>query len=222
MGADVHALWQGHPWRSSELDVVSRAAESLTQDPFVSFLNGIFGSALYSFSLSNAVIAWGEMLVECGCSLSEYIEVENETLRCLHYKTLCSGELYRVVRFVMFEEAKLAIEAVRLQSTPIFEAHPILLPGTWLVVWPSLLPKTLIWFPSTSEEKDGFRWIETGNVNIESLPFRVPTAAAPDNSWALNVSFHDARQQLFDQSRDDHGIVSSILVRVLRVPQETG
>lgn len=225
-GADVHALWQPQPPRYSGNQTMQllhyRVSRLDGLDPFVSLLAGIFGTPVSLSSLSNAVVAWGEMLVEGGYSLPEYIETENESLHSLRYTCFHAGRRHRVVKLVLFGEARLAIEVARSYSLSIWRAYRNSVPGAWPMSWPPSLPDTLIWYPSTTEEQEGFQWVETGEVNLESIPYRVQPTAVPDSAWALEASLYDARQQVFDLPKDDHGIVASILMRDRNAVQGKG
>jgi hypothetical protein len=216
MGADVHALWH------SGIETKDpRMTKDTEVDPFISFLGGLFVNSWQHnwklTTLSHAVSSWGEMLMEGGCSLPEYIATENVSLRQLRYSVY--DDKYRELRvlgLVLNGESKLALEVVNVARVPIYTLQPRYVSGAWPLALPSLLPDAITWDPWQCDEIDGFRWFHSGNVKITSALYQVKATECRNDS---DQSFRQARQQLFDKSQDDHGIYAGIITREAKAHQ---
>jgi hypothetical protein len=220
MGADVHALWQ-----PSELDTEDpRMTRDTEVDPFVSFLAGVFAKWMHRWrltTLSHAVASWGEMLMEGGCSLPRYIATENVSLRHLRYSIYDDDDReLRVLRLVLNEESKLALEVALVVSVPVYKLQPSYVSGAWPLTLPSHVPDTIIWGPWPSlDELEYFRWVRGQAVKITSALYRIKPLLMADWKNDLEDSFRRSRREVFDDSQDDHGILAGIITRELKAHQ---
>jgi hypothetical protein len=220
MGADVHSLWTVPPHGSA----VARPrinGDMSRLDPFVSFLTGVFNSEPYwtDSNLSHAVSRWGELLLEGGHSLQDYISAENVSLRSFDFSlksSLSQSDSIEVTHLVLDKNSKLALEVVNVLGIRVYEAQHTFAPGAWPSPSPPYVPDTLIWRPDPIDEQDGLRWVCTGVVSIRSHLHQVKPLPAPDHEASLDRSFHLARKHLHERSQDDHGAKAEIWTRELK------
>jgi hypothetical protein len=181
-GSDVHACW----YRPSlcKTEPVSKAS------PFTVFLEGTPDfQGWNTASLSNAVLRWGQILVEAGQSLAKYAAAENDFYRAngdVHF--MLDGYGCSLVRLEVLGDDRLAVRVKHTTDVTIWKAIPIHVPGAWPaslpppdpIIWMPELPDTIIWHPKDKEEQEGFRWARADTMRIKVHSHLVESPAESD------------------------------------------
>jgi hypothetical protein len=217
MGADVHALWREQsPW-------FKRRGRSRRYDPFTVFLKGVglaTGDCWDRPGMARAVKLWGEVLVEGGVHLDNYIATEDEFLGTTDWLDLdipssgVPGGCLALVRLSISEELTLAVEIREILCVTVFKAQATHMPGAWPTS--PLFVDTIIWSPVELDECYGFYWdaresvalhtkLERTQIHVLSIP------SGPDELMYDSIADAERGRQAGRVSQDDHGLVARVL-----------
>jgi hypothetical protein len=209
MGAEPHAI------RQVTADIHSPMYPSLVrEDPFVSFLSGlnVRGRAFDQKNLARAVHLWGQTITESGYSLQDYADAENLYLANLRHVSRCANLLaYIPVSVAVNEDSILQIRLVSVTYIVIWRAYPTEIPGAW-PVW-SDLPGIITWEPTEEDIMDGFQWVRTQRLELESAPRFADLTEEADVAYLVRNELHEARAKWFNGVQDDHGPIAMMMAR---------
>jgi hypothetical protein len=165
MGADVHALCQKDFSSSSGVQTVKGF------DPFLLLFQGITLGVGYPWGrhvMAKAVNVWGQVLIEGGVHLSDYIIAENEVLRSIEWFHRSSSDVNDgrlvPVKLLMTGKSTLAVEILEIHCITVWKAQAV--PGAWPAL--PLIVDTIIWTPDTMDECNGFYWIASESVTVNT------------------------------------------------------
>jgi hypothetical protein len=195
MGADVHAV------------------DSQYETPLMTALHQFHASIDWP-ACALAIKRWGEILVEAGIVLSRYIQVENALLRSLAGKCQAweSDDSYmpfpHETQLLMVEGSILAAEIQFCRPLPVWERRTS--PGAWDTE--SRLPTRSIFYPSQRGDH-GLFWHIVEAVRIYSEPYLIQGTSRSHTPFYSSKDLEDNWRALFGGSQDDHGLVSSTILR---------
>ena len=176
-GSDVHSCWHDP----------TRLGVSYKSTPLITLLRtlGDFRHCWVAADLEDAVYQWGKILVEAGMSLQRYAAMENVFLRANRVAIdMSDGREFVVAELGVLRvlgQDRLVAHVQSVFEVRLWKAKPIQVPGEW-PAYPSLpsainglpeIPDTIIWTPEEHEEREDFRWVEAGNVNIKTHSYLV-------------------------------------------------
>jgi hypothetical protein len=224
MGADVYALY------STESQWAAEIWGPREKDPFLVFLEGVETDHTYywnSEALYDAVSRWGELLLEGGLDLPDYVIAENKFLQSVRYGDMkdlqdkspwSEGHVFQPVELSLSSESALTLEVREVPYFHIWTSTPDGIPGAW--------PKSssshdiIIWIPGQSDERDGSRWVDTGVKFMETRPKRVETDKMTSDSRTTHCWAAYARVSDLQTTQDDHGLVATLIRREHRAQNE--
>ena len=185
-GADIHACWVTNDF--------SRFGKPSKASPLLSFLRSATsrGRCLAAL-LSDAVDGWGQMRVEAGILLQRYAAMENVVLRANRGAIdMLDGREFVVAELGVLRvlgQDRLVAHVQSAFEVRLWKAMPIRVPGEWpaspslprpIMVLPEI-PDTIIWTPEEHDEREGFRWVEAGNVSITTPSYLVEPPGTTEN-----------------------------------------
>ena len=181
-GSDVHSCWHD----PTHLGIICKSS------PLISLLR--FRRFLDAAELMDAVHQWGKILVVARMSLQRYAAKENVFLRAnrggIH--TLIDGRQFVVAELGVLRvlgQDRLVAHVQSAFEVRLWKAMPIRVPGEWpaspslprpIMVLPEI-PDTIIWTPEEHDEREGFRWVEAGNVSITTPSYLVEPPGTTEN-----------------------------------------
>jgi hypothetical protein len=226
MGADIHAL------RHEKMAWPDGTRSLRKYDPFLSLFRGVDLKSKYYWSRSSmaqAVRIWGQVLVEGGVDLHEYIVTENEFLTSTEWANMniLSSGMYDGCRasakLFITGDSTLAVTVREIPSVTVWKAQAtrVHVPGAWPAS--PLLVDTIIWMPGAMDECHGFDWAASYTVNVTNLgldQIEAPGMSSGSDELPYD-SIIDAARGPWEAtvSQDDHGPVAIILGRETRSRQ---
>jgi hypothetical protein len=226
MGANVHALWrEQNPWLNSR-------GRFRRQDPFTTLFKGVdleTRSCWNRSSMARAVNLWGQVLVEGGVHLDNYIATEDEFLRTTDWYDLdipSSGVYDGILapaRLFTSEQLTLAVEIREFPCVMIWKAQATPVPGAWPTT--PLFVDTIIWSPGEMDECYGYRWVAADTVDSRTKPGSNKIDAL-SMSGGSDVLLYDSiieaerRRSRKHVNQDDHGPVARVLGQEMRTHQQ--
>jgi hypothetical protein len=195
MGADVHAVNSQH------------------ETPLMTALHQFMTSRWWP-SCALAVKRWGEILVDAGLNLSDYIRVENPLLRSLASKRrLWNGETYYTLhsdetQLLILEGSILAVEMRFCRPVVIWEHRTP--PGAWHI--DSRLPTKSLSAPSWNDDNALF-WYEVQKVKIYSKSYLIQATSEADTPFYSATDLEANWRSLFSGTQDDHGSVANTVLQ---------
>jgi hypothetical protein len=225
MGADVHAL-------SHEKGGSFDGKPGLPRyDPLISLLRGVDRTLLFPWDrsgMTEAVSCWGQVLVEGGVHLDDYIATENQLLSSDEWSSLGirSSGVYlgnlTPIKLWITKELTLAAEILEISDVIVWKAQAIHMPGTWPGPGLPLLMDTIIWSPGAMDRCDGFKWVASDTIRVKPQRKKVDALSASGGSdELLHDSIVDAVRERSEltSSHDDHGQVARVLSQEIRSRQ---
>lgn len=165
-GSDVHSCWH----RPALYRTILKAS------PLISLLQGLGPyKRCIAAKLSDTVYRWGKMLAEAGMSLQKYVATENAFLRANRGAIrVLDGHEFIVADLEVSGQDRLTIRVEAAFEVRVWKARPIQVPGEWPASPSSPspvgrleeIPETVMWVLEECDEREGFRWVVAGNVNI--------------------------------------------------------
>lgn len=209
-GANVHAVCDD----SLDETIAQRWTKQI--DPLHALLAGIRTNAIWAWttkSLHDAVSRWGQILVEGGHHLVDYISTENEFLKSIiwkdpdyRFRALDADCPYVPVRLILSEHATLMLEIKKVPSVPIWEAALQSVPGAWPAA--AMSSEVIAWEPQEMDSRDGLRWNLVRDIQIKSKPYEIGPSERPEKSLHNSLRFNAWKEARSNQ--DDHGFVARI------------
>jgi hypothetical protein len=214
-GSDVHSCWHD----PTRLGVVYKSS------PLISLLQGLghLRRRWVAAELMDAVYQWGKILVEAGISLQRYAAKENVFLRANRGAVnVLDGREFVVAKLGVLRvlgQDRLVVHVQPACEVMVWKAKPIQVPGEW-PAYPSLpsninglpeIPDTIIWTPEEHDEREGFRWVEAGYVNITTHSYFVESSGTTENHGKDSIDvtppprLDEYRRPLYD---DDFSVMT--------------
>jgi hypothetical protein len=219
VGADVHALWHEETQMAFGVPSLQR------YDPFIILLKGVRLQLRHLWtrrSMAQAVSLWGQVLVEGGVHLDNYIVTANEFLRSIEWSDLDiptrddHGSLFPVELWIT-KELTLAVEIVAIPRVTVWEAQATHMPGAWPIS--PLFVDMIIWRPGAMDECDGFYWVPSDTVYVRPQRNHIDAVSVSGGSdeLAYDSILDDIRERSEEHvSQDDHGTVAKVLSQETR------
>jgi hypothetical protein len=221
VGANVHAEWHDKAGGSYYPPSLQN------YDPFLSLFKGVnlrSRSHWSRHSMVNAVSLWGQVLVEGGVDLHEYIVTENEFLESTQWSDMDipSSGVYdgrlAPAKLFLTPDSTLAVYIREIPWVTIWKAHATHVPGAWPAA--PLFVDTIIWSPGAMDECYGFDWIVFDTVNVNTSLYTKVGDNQIDARGMSSVSDElvydliiDAEQERSREpgTQDDHDLVARVL-----------
>jgi hypothetical protein len=181
-------------------------------DPFVSFLKGLGDKTIHQQQVASAVRSWGQTITESGYSLRDYANAENLYLADLRSINSCTNfQQYMPVSVAVKDDSILQTRLVDIEHINIWQAYPTKIPGAWPVS--SDLPDVILWCPKEEDVRDGFRWVRTRHLDLESTPRFAELAKEVDVTYLVREELREAWAKWFNGVQDDHGPLAMMEAR---------
>jgi hypothetical protein len=226
MGANVHALWHDKMAWSSGTRSLRRF------DPFLSLFKGVDLKSKYYWdrsSMAQAVSIWGQVLLEGGVDLHEYIVAENGFLESIEWSDMDipSSGVYdgrlAPAKLFLSSDSTLALTIREIPCVTIWKAQATHVPGAWPAS--PLLADTIIWSPRVMDECYGFDWVASDTVNVNTSSYTKAgnneidgPGMSSDSDELVYDSIIDSEREHSREPRtqDDHGLVARVLYQETR------
>jgi hypothetical protein len=195
LGADVHAVNSQH---ETPLMTALYQCSTFTQWPELALMMKL----------------WGEILVEGGLVLSDYVHVENSMLQahaseCRARDRYSSYALFpNETQLLITEGSILAMEIRFCRLSSVWEHRP--LPGAWDTE--SRLPIRSLIHPHWLGD-NALYWREVDKVKIYSASYLIGATPEVDKPFCSLEDLQDSWRSFFKGTQDDHGPVASMLLR---------
>jgi hypothetical protein len=213
-GADVYACW----------DDSSRLSATAKTGPLLALLDALGKDGdWHAAIISDAVYRWGQMLVESGKSLTNYVVTENEFLRANRHGITFSYGRYEifVVGLEILADNRLTVRVEHTFEVSVWRARPTRMPGAWpsplrledqIMLSPEL-PSIIIWRPDDADEQEGFRWVSAEAVKTGMHSYLVEPLDTTESHALDFISLRDPQVPgtRHFAPRDDHSL--SVVMR---------
>jgi hypothetical protein len=220
-GADVYACW----------DDSSRLGATAKTSPLLALLDALGKDGdWHAAIISDAVYRWGQMLVEAGKSLTNYVVTENEFLRANRHGITFSYGRYEifVVGLGILADNRLTLRVEHTSEVSVWRARPTRMPGAWpsplrledqIILSPEL-PSIIIWRPDDADEQEGFRWVSAEAVKTGMHSYLVEPLDTIESHALDFISLRDPQVPgtRHFAIRDDHSL--SVVMRTNESRQE--
>jgi hypothetical protein len=221
MGANAHAEWH------DKAGGLYYPPSLQNYDPFLSLFKGVNLMSRPHWSrhcMVYAVSLWGQVLVEGGVDLHEYIVTENEFLESIQWSDMdipSSGVydgLLAPVKLFLSSDSTLAVIIREISCVTIWKAQATHVPGAWPAS--PLFVDTIIWSPGWMDECYGFDWVVFDTVNVNTHPYTKAGDNQIDARRMSSVSDELMHDSIIDAEQerpwepgpqDDHGLLARVL-----------
>lgn len=189
------------------------AVNTMHETPLLTILHQ-FTTFLNWPSCATVVRRWGEILVEAGLDLNEYVHVENPLLRDLaDNRRVWNGDFY----YSLYPaETQLTVLQESILAVQIIFCRPLSLCERWVPpgAWDSdpKLPTTSIGIPPEIGN-DEIYWRELKETKIYSTLYLIQETSRADRPFYSSTDFENDWGALFDGVQDDHGMVATTISR---------
>lgn len=212
IGANVHAVY--HEPRED----FTRLRYAQQIDPFLALLEGVITESMFPWrtdGLHDAVSRWGQILVEGGHDLVDYVSTVNKFLKSItwnhqhpfhRFRALGSEWPYIPVRLLVSEHSKLILEIKRVPSVRTWEATVQSAPGAWPIA--AKLPDVIAWEPQEMDLRDGICWVPVRDVPFTSEPYEIRPSESSKKDLHDSLQFDVGKE--IQENQDDHGFVARI------------
>jgi hypothetical protein len=194
----------------------AHAISALHETPLMTILHQFTTFVDWS-NCATAVRRWGEILVEAGLDLNEYVHAENSLLRSLAEERRATG-VWDGERYYLLHpgETRLMVTRGTILAVQINFCRPVSIwehmtpPGAWDI--DSRLPTRSIWIPPHTAD-DELYWREVKTVNVYSTPYLIQATSEADRPFYSSSDFEKDWRALFEGVQDDHGMVATTISR---------
>jgi hypothetical protein len=191
----------------------AHAVNNLHETPFMTMIHQ-FMTFAYWPTCATIVRRWGEILVEAGLDLNEYVQVENPLLRCLADKRRdWDGRTYYSLhpaetQLTVLHDLSLAVQITFCRPLSIWEQR--IPPGAW--DGDSRLPTSSINAPPRVGN-DELYWRKVKTVKMYSAPYLIQATSQAERPFYSSTDFEENWAALLTGVQDDHGIVATTVSR---------